>query len=255
MQAAVDARLEAIEAKRGRASKDAEARADKASRERDALAAELDTARQSAAAVQAAADDRVAAIEAERARLEMAWKIAEARADEANSEYEAVMAELRTAQEASVAAGQNDARLEAAAARIRALELQLFGRDRGASDTDVELASLLEAPSASEQAVRRAERHRFPKAIEVEINGGAGELIDLSVGGAQFFCPKALEVNTVATLSLPGDGGAIACRGRVVWIWREPSAKGRPRRYRAGMLFLGADEAAVNAFITRHTPR
>jgi hypothetical protein len=39
----------------------------------------------------------------------------------------------------------------------------------------------------------------------------------------------------------------------VVWIWREPHSKDLSRRYRAGMVFLAADEAAVDAFITQRT--
>jgi len=237
------------------ALKDMEARAEETIRGRDALVAELAAARQSALDAQAAVDARVAAIDAERARLELAWKVAEARADEANSEYEALAAELRAAQEAARPHAQSDERLEAAAERIRALELQLFEREKGPADQDVELLSLLEAPSPSEQAVRRAKRHRFSKPLEVHINGDVGALLDLSVGGAQVLCPKELDPKGIATLLLPSGDAPISCRGRIAWIWLEPHSKGKPRRYRAGIVFIGADEAAVSAFITRHAAK
>jgi hypothetical protein len=226
------------------ARQDAEEQAEDAVAERDALAEQLEKAREAVKGMQAAVDVRLEAIEAKRAR---ASKEAEARAEQAIRERDALVAERETERQAAVAAQA------AADERIRALELQLFERDRGPRDQDIELAPLLEAPPTSEDAVRRAERYRFKAGVEVQINGDVGELVDLSVGGAQLFCPKALKVNAVATLSLPGDDGPITCSGRVVWIWLEPRSQGRRRRYRAGMLFLSADEAAVSAFITSRT--
>ena len=147
-----------------------------------------------------------------------------------------------------------DQQLEAAAERIRALELHLFERDRGPQDRDVDLGSLLEAPPPmSDQAVRRATRYRFSAAIDVHIDGDAGVLVDLSVGGAQMLCSKELEVNHVARISLLSDEIPISCQGRIMWSWLEPYSKGQPPSHRVGICFTAADEAALEAFIIRYS--
>jgi len=142
--------------------------------------------------------------------------------------------------------------LEAAESRVRALELQLFGRERDPQERDIELSSLLDAPGApTEKAMRRATRHRFGKTIKVQLDGNAGELVDLSIGGAQVLCAKQPDVNANVTLAVSADT-PLSCQGRIVWAMLEPHSKGKPLRYRTGMLFTGADEAAIEAFIAKN---
>jgi hypothetical protein len=118
----------------------------------------------------------------------------------------------------------------------------------------VELGALLEGPfRPSEQAARRATRYRFPAGIGVQIDGDPGVLVDLSVGGAQVISSNELEVNHVATVSLISDEIPTSCEGRIVWSWLEPHVKGRPPRYRAGIAFTRADEAAIEVFIIQYS--
>jgi hypothetical protein len=255
MQAAVDARLAAIDAERAQTAegwKDAEAR-DEAIRERDALAAELDAARQTVLGMQAAVEARLEKIAAKRARTVKALKDAEAREEEAIRERDGLAAELDAARQTGRPDPQHAEQLEAAADRIRALELQLFGRVRGPQDRDVELHSLLDAPSPQgEQPVRRATRYSFSTTIEVHIDGDAGVLVDLSVGGAQVLCTKEPQLNRVATVALESDEIPVSCEGKIMWTRPEPPLEGRPLTYRAGISFTTADEAAVEAFIIRY---
>jgi hypothetical protein len=256
MQAAVDARLEAIDAERAQteqAWKDAEAR-DEAIRERDALAAELDVARQTVLGMQAAVDARLEKIAAKRSRTEQAWKDAEAREEQAIRERDALAAELEAARQAATPDDQKDLRLEAAAERIRSLELQLFERGHGPQNRDVDLDRQLDSPSPpSGQPIRRATRYSFSTTIEVYIDGALGELVDLSVGGAQVLCATKPPVNVAVTLSLLSDEIPVSCQGKIMWARPEPDSGGRPLTHRAGISFTTADEAAVEAFIIRYS--
>jgi hypothetical protein len=193
------------------------------------------------------------AIDARREHTVRAWEDAEARAEAAVRDRDALAAELAAARQTASADPQYEQRLEAAAEQIRALELQLFGRDRGSPERDVELQALLDSPARrSDHAMRRARRHRFPSSTEVQIDGDAGVLVDLSVGGAQVFCGVEPEVNRVVSLSLPAADTPVTRQGRIVWAWLEPHSKGRPLRYRAGIAFIAPDDGAVQAFIARH---
>jgi hypothetical protein len=234
-QADFDARLTASEAERVRmeeASKTAAARADEAIRERDTLAAELNAAGQAPAAAEMGSDARLDAIEADRTRMELAWHDAESRADEAMRQRDEI------------------------AKALRLLQLKVAGKKKGPQYKDVELTSLLEAPTLpSEQAVRRATRHRLSSAIDVHIDGDAGELFDLSVGGAQVLCPKQPDVNRLVTLSMKADRNTVSCEGRIVWAWLEPHSHGRKLRYRAGISFTKVDEAAIESFISKQSSK
>ena len=258
-QAAVEMRAAAIDAERANAErnwKDAEARTDEASEERDELAALLETAKKSVQGMRDAVEVRLAAIEAKQTRKLKAWEEAEARAEAAVRERDALAAELDAVRQTTT---QPDAeiaqRLEAATERIRVLELQLFERDRGPRDRDVDLGSALDTTASppSEQAGQRAKRYEFPARTKVQIGREAGVLVDLSVTGAQVICATSPEVGHIVTVTLLSDETPCFCQGRLLWARREQPSKGRPFRYRVGLVFTAVDEAAIQAFIKRHS--
>jgi hypothetical protein len=246
--------------------------------EATAIARELESTR----AALAQRDGKLAAVEAKCADLERA---AQAEAERAKSAEAAVAAEAARAKSAEAAAAAEAARartveeqaaaqraaaavpatapvveadwqrrIETADARIKDLELQLFGRDRGTPDADVDLASLLEAPlPAGDKPIRRFSRYTFRSKIEMRIGDDAGVLVDLSVAGAQVLTALPLDLNREDTIELPSDEVPIGCRGRVVWTRADPQSKGKALRYRAGLLFADADPAAVEAFIIRYS--
>jgi hypothetical protein len=86
----------------------------------------------------------------------------------------------------------------------------------------------------------------------VQIDREAALLVDLSVTGAQVICATSPDVGRIVTLSLLSDEAPCFCQGRLLWARREQTAKGRPFRYRAGIAFTAADEAALEAFIKHH---
>jgi hypothetical protein len=257
-QAAGDMRAAAIDAERANAEqnqKDAEARADEASAERDDLAELLERAKKSVQGMRDAVEERLAAIEAKQTRKLKVWEEAEARTEAAVRERDALAAELDAVRQTTPHDSEVVQRLEAATERIRLLELQLFERDRGPKDRDVELGPLMDAKASppSEQAGQRAKRYEFPARTKVRIDNEAGVLTDLSVTGAQVILATSPEVGRIVTLTLLSDETPCFCQGRLLWARREQLSKGRPFRYRAGLVFTAVDEAAIEAFIKRHT--
>ena len=104
-------------------------------------------------------------------------------------------------------------------------------------------------------AVRQNPRQAFSNALGVQIDGEAALLVDLSVGGAQVLSCSALKPAKNVKMLLPSSNQPVLCRGRIVWARLEPTMPGKPIRYRAGMTFTGADQAAVQTFMTRHASR
>src|SRR5207237_4434981 len=96
--------------------------------------------------------------------------------------------------------------------------------------------------------VAAAKRYTFADSVKAQISKESGVLVDLSVTGAQVMWPSELEVNESVTLKLPSEDTPVTCKGKVVWSWLEPKSKGKPLRYRAGILFKDPDEAAIEAF-------
>lgn len=258
-QAVVEMRAAAVDAERVNAErdwKDAEARAEKASAERDALAALLESAKKSVQGMWDAVEGRLAAIEAKRTRIVKALEEAEARAGAATRERDALATELDAVRQTTT---QPDAeiarRLESATEQIRVLKLQLFERDRGPRDRDVDLGSALDTTASppSDQAGQRAKRYGFPARTKVHIGREAGVLVDLSVTGAQVILASSPEVGLIVTVTLPSDETPCFCQGRLLWARREKPSKGRPLQYRVGLVFTAVDEAAIQAFIRRHS--
>jgi hypothetical protein len=202
----------------------------------------------------AAVETRLTALSAARTRTLDALKDAEQCAASAIRERDEIAARLADATSTPAADPGLADKLEAAAERIRALELQLFWRDRDPRDRDVNLTPLLPngAPQPSELAGKRATRHSFKPATKVKIDSQPAVLIDLSVTGAQLIVATAPEVGRIVTLTLISDDAPAFCQARLLWARREQLAKGKPFRFRTGLVFTDADEAALAAFIERH---
>jgi hypothetical protein len=217
----------------------------------------LEAAKKTLQGMHAAVESRLAAIEAKQARTTQAWEQAEARADAATRERDELAARLEAASQSlppAAADPEVTQQLAAATERIRALELQLFERDKGPKDRDIDLGAMLEAPSPSPspEAGKSAKRYEFPARTKIQIDRQPAVLVDLSVSGAQVICANSPEVGRIVTVSLLSDEAPCFCQGRLLWARREQSAKGRPFRYRVGLMFTDIDEAAVEAFIARH---
>jgi hypothetical protein len=101
-------------------------------------------------------------------------------------------------------------------------------------------------------AVRMATRYAFRQQVDVQINGNAGTLCDISVAGCQLLSPTALKPNQAVKVVLPTEPKPLSCSGKIVWATLEPPALGRPARYRVGIQFQKANETALEKFIGAH---
>jgi PilZ domain len=217
---------------RARQAEDHAQKADERARTAESRIAEVDAERQCAVADLDAARQ---ALDRERA----------ARQQEAGSRAAEIAARL----------GDAERRSQLAEERVRALELQLFHRDHPAHGAEEDLGHVFAGPSApgAKSPTRGASRYRFASTIDVEVDGEAGMLVDLSVMGAQVRSANALHEGRVVGLVLLSDEIPVSCSGRVVWTRLEPKSQGRSMRYLAGLSFTQVDVAAVEAFIIRYS--
>ena len=271
-------RLETAEGERGQTDQErleAEARAAAALRDRESLAGELEITREAAAAA-AELRTRCDALEAERDGLERALQQSESGLETAVRERDSARAEFEATRDAARAA-LNDA--EARCEELRGalqrrphdmkvdwIDLQVGGdeppaqargetreepkrRNSGSRRADAP-RPVPEAPP--NQPTRRASRHVLPDHIEVQVDGAAAILVDLSATGAQILSPTALKPNRLVKLLLPFDEGQILCKGKIVWARLEPSSASQSLRYRGGVFFSTAvEDSAVDAFIAQ----
>jgi hypothetical protein len=112
----------------------------------------------------------------------------------------------------------------------------------GISDAPTEIAQSLD-----EHGTRGTPRVTMAKGVEVLVDGNASVLVDLSVGGAQILSATVLKPNQRVRLTLADRQGSIRISGTVAWATFEI-----PPRYRAGVIFVGGDSAAIEAYVLRH---
>jgi chromosome segregation ATPase len=228
------------------------------------LREQLTTAQRAVEAARAEDEDthRSAIGDAERRSAELAAQLeaaqqkivaAEARADAAVADRD----QLAAAQEGALAASEADAQnvrlLKAALERIRVLELELAERAPTPVE-EVDLAALArQEPTRLEHSGERAQRFAFPARTKIRIDHEDGQLVDLSLTGAQLICKTSPEVGRIVVVTLPSDVAPCFGQGRLLWARREPTPSGRPQRYRAGLVFTDIDQAAIDAFIKNHS--
>ena len=133
---------------------------------------------------------------------------------------------------------------------LRASEIRVVSHD---SDY-VRVSPRPAAPPAApldQRGTRRAPRVRMSPRADATIDGHQATLIDLSTVGAQVVSAGALKPNQRVQMVLADDSGLVRFSADVAWAFYEIPPKGGPR-YRAGIAFLDADAAAVDAYGLRH---
>ena len=98
---------------------------------------------------------------------------------------------------------------------------------------------------------RRSPRIKVAPKVDILIDGNAAVLVDLSSVGAQAISMTALKPNQRVRIGLSDDKANLRFNGSVAWASFEIPPGSGPR-YRAGIEFIGADPAAVDAFCSRH---
>ena len=84
----------------------------------------------------------------------------------------------------------------------------------------------------------------------VAVNGDAGQLIDLSISGAQVQSTVRLRPLKMARLVLPDESGDLRIQGTVAWAIAVPS--GGAIQYRAGVEFVNPNQKLLAEFCERH---
>jgi hypothetical protein len=112
------------------------------------------------------------------------------------------------------------------------------------------LDALLETTRPLERAgTRQAARYPMNR-FSVSVNGDNGQLIDLSISGAQVQSPTRLRPMKVVRLVLPDPAGDIRLQGTVAWAIAVPT--GGAIHYRAGVEFVKPDKKMLSEFCSRH---
>ena len=107
------------------------------------------------------------------------------------------------------------------------------------------------AAPLDQRGTRRAPRVRIAGQVGVMVDGNHAVLVDLSAVGAQLVSTTILKPNQRVRVSMSDDHGSIRFNASVAWASFEIPSNSGPR-YRAGIEFLDADAAAVDAYSSRH---
>jgi hypothetical protein len=119
-----------------------------------------------------------------------------------------------------------------------------------AGATAAAVAPAVVAPALDQRGTRRAQRFKI-KGPDVLIDGNQASLVDLSTVGAQVLSTTVLKPNQRVRVSLADDQGVARFNASVAWASFEIPPRGDPR-YRAGIDFIDAHGAAVDAYCDRH---
>src|SRR5262245_25212070 len=102
-----------------------------------------------------------------------------------------------------------------------------------------------------QRGTRRAPRFKIAGQVDVVIDGNTAVLVDLSTIGAQVVSTVVLKPNQRVRMALADDSGNVRFNAVVAWASFEIPPKMGPR-YRAGLAFVDAEAAGVDAFRARH---
>jgi hypothetical protein len=95
---------------------------------------------------------------------------------------------------------------------------------------------------------RDAKRARMRQGTFVSVDSMPGQLVDLSLGGAQIVLTQMVKPNQVVRATIPTAGERIICRGRIVWVvYEQPETS--VAVYRTGVKFTEIDTKAVEDFM------
>lgn len=127
---------------------------------------------------------------------------------------------------------------------------------RGAEDAARGAAGSAPAQKAplDYRGTRRSPRFAIAGEVDVLIDGNTALLVDLSTIGAQVVSHTVLKPNQRVRMALADDLGNVRFNAAVAWASFEIPSNSAPR-YRAGLAFVDADGAAVDAFRSRHQRR
>lgn len=102
-----------------------------------------------------------------------------------------------------------------------------------------------------QRGTRRAPRFRLSGEMDVLVDGNQAALVDLSTLGAQLVSATVLKPSQRVRLAFFDAQGTVRFNASVAWASFEIPPESVPR-YRAGLEFIDANPAAVDAYCARH---
>ena len=130
-------------------------------------------------------------------------------------------------------------------------EIRIVTHDNGngaAPSVAVETAAtVVMAAPLDQTGTRRAPRFVIAEGVEVQVDGKPAALVNLSLVGAQVVSPTILKPNQRVRFILADKPKAIRIGSVIAWAAYELPKSGP--RYRAGVEFFDADQAAVQKVI------
>ena len=106
----------------------------------------------------------------------------------------------------------------------------------------------LKKPLQFSGQARDARRVKIRSGTHVTVDGIPGELVDLSVGGAQAVVRQMVKPNQLARMVLPTATGQHICKGRIVWVLYEQPGTSLSV-YRFGVKFTDVDAKTVEEYM------
>ena len=116
---------------------------------------------------------------------------------------------------------------------------------------DASSAAAVSTPSSRPldwHGTRRAPRVRVRSGVEIQLDGNAAAVIDVSTVGAQVVSGTILRPNQKVRVTIPRGNAVVRCRGAIAWAKFELPRPSAAPVYRAGVEFLDADAKFVEEF-------
>jgi hypothetical protein len=134
-----------------------------------------------------------------------------------------------------------------AAAGDRAAEPEPAG---STAPAPIAAAVIAPAPPLDKRGTRRATRYKIAGVVEVIVDGNSATLVDLSTNGAHVLSATILKPNQKLRMTVADEQITMRFNAIVAWAFFEMPPKIGPR-YRAGIEFLDANAADVDAYRLR----
>jgi hypothetical protein len=187
---------------------------------------------------------------AERVELERKLKDATAAKALAETQYEQLVAASEQLT-ANLSRTLNEQRAQSRTPTAATLKRAETAPSKSAAATSAPASSPATAaknPIQFPGPARDAKRARMRQGTFVSVDGMAGQLVDLSLGGAQIVLTQMVKPNQVVLATIPTAGERIICRGRIVWVvYEQPETS--VAVYRTGVKFSEVDTKAVEDFM------
>ena len=123
---------------------------------------------------------------------------------------------------------------------------------RSTVPTPTAAAVITHAPPLDKRGTRRAPRYQIAGAVEVVVDGNTATLVDLSTIGAHVLSATILKPNQKLRMTVADEQITMRFNAIVAWAFFEMPPKIGPR-YRAGIEFLDANAADVDAYRIRRS--